>query len=97
MKNDANEKNNVIFIRNCFHLKDFTEKSFQNPLVLHSWPFGKLRKFPYEGLFPFDRFPFYDYDLYMPMYYYYQSTFNKIYNIHIEMKYDIRKMNNLMS
>ena len=55
----------VIFIRNYFHLKDFTEKKFPNPLVLYSRPFGKLKKFPYEGLFPFDRFPFYDYELYI--------------------------------
>ena len=26
--------------------------------------FGKLKKFPYKGLFPFERFPFYDYELY---------------------------------
>ena len=27
--------------------------------------FGKLKKFPYKGLFPFERFPFYDYELYI--------------------------------
>ena len=63
-ENDENEKKNVIFIGNCFHLRDFTKKSFQNPLVLYSMLFGKLKKFPYKGLFPFERFPFYDYELY---------------------------------
>ena len=59
------KKDYLIFIRKCFHLRDFTKKSFQNPLVLYSRPFGKLKKFPDEGLFPFDRFPFYDYVLYI--------------------------------
>ena len=59
------KKDYLIFIRKCFHLRDFTKKSFQNPLVLYSRPFGKLKKFPDEGLFPFDRFPFYDYVLYL--------------------------------
>ena len=27
-ENDKNEKKNVIFIGNCFHLRDFTEKKF---------------------------------------------------------------------
>ena len=54
-------KKNLICLGNCFHLRDFTEKkSFQNSLVLNSRPFGKLKKFLYEGLFPF-----YDYDLYV--------------------------------
>ena len=38
-------------------------KSFQNPLVLCCKPFGKSKKFPFKGLFPFDGFPFYDYEL----------------------------------
>ena len=38
----------------------FCKKSFQNPLVLCSKPFGKLKKFPFKGLFPFDGFPFND-------------------------------------
>ena len=47
-----------------FHLRDFTEIFFQKTLVSYSRLFGKSKKFPYEGLFPFDRFPFYDYELY---------------------------------
>ena len=54
------------FHKKLFPFKGFyCKKSFQNPLVLFSRPFGKLKKFPYKGLFPFDRFPFYDYELYM--------------------------------
>ena len=45
-----------------------------NPLILFSRPFGKLKKFPYEGLFPFDRFPFYDYELYVYLCKYVLST-----------------------
>ena len=41
------------------------KKSFQNPLVLFSRPFGKLKKFPYKGLFPFDGFPFNEDELYI--------------------------------
>ena len=42
----------------------YCKKSFQNPLVLCSKPFGKLKKFPFKGLFPFDGFPFNEYELY---------------------------------
>ena len=54
-------KKNVIFIRNCFHLRDFTVKKFPKPPFLCSKPFGKLKKFPFKGLFPFDGFPFNDF------------------------------------
>ena len=43
----------------------YCTKSFQKPLVLCSKPFGKLKKFPFKGLFPFDGFPFNEYELYM--------------------------------
>ena len=43
----------------------YCKKSFQNPLVLCSKPFGKLKKFPFKGLFPFDGFPFNDFVLYL--------------------------------
>ena len=60
------KKNNEILKEIVFHLRDFTEKkNSQNPLVLFSRPFVKFKKFPYEGLFPFDRFPFHDYELYL--------------------------------
>jgi len=45
----------------------YCTKSFQNPLVLCSKPFGKLKKFPFKGLFPFDGFPFNEYELYTKM------------------------------
>ena len=45
----------------------YCTKSFQNPLVLCSKPFGKLKKFPFKGLFPFDGFPFNDFVLYCPL------------------------------
>ena len=54
------------FHKKLFPFKGFSvKKSFQNPLVLFNRPFGNLKKFPYKGLFPFDRFPFYDYELYL--------------------------------
>ena len=64
-KNALKVKKYVILIGSCFDLRDFTEKSFQNPLVLCSKPFGKLKKFPFKGLFPFDGFPFNDFVLYL--------------------------------
>ena len=58
-------KKKCDFHKKLFPFKGFyCTKSFQNPLVLCSKPFGKLKKFPYKGLFPFDGFPFYDYELY---------------------------------
>ena len=63
-KNDENKKKLCHFHKKLFPFKRlFCKKSFQKPLVLYNWLFGKLKKFPYEGLFPFDRFPFYDYEL----------------------------------
>ena len=53
------------FHKKLFPFKGFyCTKSFQNPLVLCSKPFGKLKKFPFKGLFPFDGFPFNEYELY---------------------------------
>jgi len=36
--------------------------------------FGKLKKFPYKGLLPFERFPFYDYELYYTDFQYVPGT-----------------------
>ena len=64
-ENDENAKNLCDFHKKLFPLKGFyCKKSFQNPLVLCSKPFGKLKKFPFKGLFPFDGFPFNEYELY---------------------------------
>ena len=63
-ENDENEKK-CNFHKKLFPFKGFyCKKSFQNPLLLSSKPFGKLKKFPFEGLFPFDGFPFNDFVLY---------------------------------
>ena len=62
-ENDKNEKK-CNFQRKLFPFEGFyCTKSFQNPLVLCSKPFGKLKKFPFKGLFPFDGFPFNEYEL----------------------------------
>ena len=58
-------KKKCNFHKKLFPFKGFyCKKSFQNPLVLCSKPFGKLKKFPFKGLFPFDGFPFNDFVLY---------------------------------
>ena len=65
-ENDENAKNLCDFHKKLFPFKGFyCTKSFQNPLVLCSKPFGKLKKFPFKGLFPFDGFPFNEYELYL--------------------------------
>ena len=48
-----------------FPFKGLYWKKFPKPLVLLSRLFGKLKKFPNEGLFPFYRFPVYHYELYL--------------------------------
>ena len=59
-------KKKCDFHKKLFPFKGFyCKKSFQNPLVLCSKPFGKLKKFPYKGLFPFEGFPFNEYELYL--------------------------------
>ena len=64
LKNDENEKK-CDFHEKLFPFKGFyCTKSFQNPLVLCSKPFGKSKKFPYKGVFPFEGFPFNEYELY---------------------------------
>ena len=63
-------KKKCNFHKKLFPFKGFyCKKSFQNPLVLCSKPFGKLKKFPYKGLFPFDGFPFNDFVLYLLIYF----------------------------
>ena len=65
-------KKKCNFHKKLFPFKGFyCKKSFQNPLVLCSKPFGKLKKFPFKGLFPFDGFPFNDFVLY---YYFHISS-----------------------
>ena len=59
-------KKKCDFHKKLFPFEGFyCTKSFQNPLVLCSKPFGKLKKFPFKGLFPFDGFPFNDFVLYL--------------------------------
>ena len=60
-----NEKNVNLIKKNCFHLRDFTKKKFPKMPCLYSRLFGKLKKFPYKELFPFDGFPFTEDELYL--------------------------------
>ena len=68
-KNDENKKKLCNFHKKLFPFKRlFCKKSFQNPLVLCSKLFGKLKKFPYKGLFPFDGFACNEDELYKIVY-----------------------------
>ena len=59
-------KKKCEFHEKLFPFKGFyCTKSFQNPLVLCSKPSDKSKKFPYKGVFPFEGFPFNEYELYL--------------------------------